>query len=245
MKPMWPRWFLTLTNLFSKIYHRGEVSGLDGIPAGPCLIVGNHNGGAGCNPEIWVFGSAYLSHPTSQHPTVALAHSGAFKIPGLSRYMKWLGAVPAEFKTAQQQLQSGKRVLVYPGGAWESCRPFRDRHKVDFKDRSGFVRLARECGVPIVPVVAIGAHSGWYVWKRGDEIAKFFGFDKRFHVDAFPIGIAIPFGPVIGTLIPFLQLPVKVKVRVLDPIRVDERTDAEIARQVVAKMQEAMDREVV
>ena len=50
-------------------------------------------------------------------------------------------------------------MLVYPGGDYEVHRPTWDGHRVDFDGRKGFIRLALEHDVPIVPVVSIGGQE--------------------------------------------------------------------------------------
>ena len=46
-----------LTRPIVKNYFRSEVRGLDNIPAGPCLVVGNHSGGLP-TPDMSVFAVA-------------------------------------------------------------------------------------------------------------------------------------------------------------------------------------------
>ena len=59
----------------------------------------------------------------------------------------------------------GAILLVYPGGDREVFRTWRDRNRIDFGGRLGFVRLALRTGVPVVPagsgapVVKVGPHS--------------------------------------------------------------------------------------
>ena len=48
-------------------------------------------------------------------------------------------------------------LLAYPGGEKESFRPYKDRKKIDFYQRKGFIRLALRSDVPMVPIVSVGA----------------------------------------------------------------------------------------
>ena len=52
----------------------------------------------------------------------------------------------------------GALVLVFPGGDYDSYRPTFE-NKIDFAGRTGYVRTAIESGVPIVPIVSIGAQE--------------------------------------------------------------------------------------
>ena len=66
---------------------------------------------------------------------------------------------PHRTRTRAGRCAPARRVLVYPGGDYEVHRPSWERHKVDFDGRKGFIRLALEEDVPIVPVV-VGRRAG-------------------------------------------------------------------------------------
>jgi 1-acyl-sn-glycerol-3-phosphate acyltransferase len=48
------------------------------------------------------------------------------------------------------------QTLIYQGNDHETYRATWHSADIDFAHRTGFIRLALELGVPIVPVVAIG-----------------------------------------------------------------------------------------
>ena len=226
---------------FSRNYFRAEVRGLSHIPEGPCLLVGNHNCIGVVNPEIWIFGAHYLSDK-KRRPLKALGHDIVTRIPVASALsVKYLGYIPNNSQAAVQSLKEGNNVLVYPGGGWESCRPSSERDRIDFKNRSGFVKVARAAGVPIVPVVSSGAHDGVYIWRRGHRIAKWLGLHRLFRIDAFPIGLSFPFLIHVGPLFPFFPLPRKVKMEILPPVFIEkDLNDVEIAQKIVSMMQETL-----
>lgn len=212
--------FQKLVLNFTNKYFSAEVSGMENIPEGPCLLVGNHNGIGVVNPEIWIFGSNYF---VKNDNLAVLGLDIVFKIPGLSQFAKsYLKYIPNNFHSAKMALSSGKQVLVYPGGGWESCRPSKDRDLIDFKNRLGYIKLAREAGVPIVPIVSAGAHDGVYVWKRGGRIARALRLPQLFRIDTFPLGFSFPFIFLLGPLTPFIPLPRKVILEVLPPVHVDQ-----------------------
>ena len=86
-------------------------------------------------------------------------------------------------------------VLVYPGGDWETHRPSWESDKVDFAGRKGFIRLALDAGVPIVPVVSIGGQETALFLSRGAGLAKALRLDKLFRLKVLPISIAAALGP--------------------------------------------------
>ena len=74
-------------------------------------------------------------------------------------------------ENAKRALDSGAAVLVYPGGDYEVHRPSWERNRVDFGGRKGFIRLAIEQDVPIVPVVAVGGQETALFLSRGEHLA--------------------------------------------------------------------------
>ena len=151
-------------------YFDAEVRGLEHVPAtGPVLLVGNHSGGV-LTPDTSVLFAAWYRTQGLERPLIGLAFDAAFGVPGFRALMRRIGEVPANRENARRALEAGLTVLVYPGGEHEVFRPWRDRNRIDFNDRKGFVRLAIRLGVPVVPVVGHGGHSSTIILTRGDWI---------------------------------------------------------------------------
>lgn len=211
-------------------YFDAQVRGLERIPDAPALLVGNHNAGM-ASPDLFIFYDAYARHRGVDDLPVGLAHEKVFLFPVVRQLLRAAGAISAHPEGAHRALESGRKVMVYPGGDWEALRPSSDRDIVDFGGRTGFVRLAMEAGVPIVPIVAAGAHDGWYVVTRGDQIADVLGLDKLLRLETFPIAFALPTGIVAGPINLHIPLPHPIIVEVCDPISVDgDPTDEEAVR---------------
>src|SRR6476659_3768780 len=138
--------------LLCSLYFRGEVRGLGNVPEdGPVLLVGNHSGG-NLTPDTTVFTLAFSTYFGVERAFYQLAHNLVLSYPGLG-FLRKYGTVAASPGNAKRALEAGAAVLVYPGGDREGHRPSWERHRVDFGGRKGFIRLALEQGVPIVPVV--------------------------------------------------------------------------------------------
>ena len=168
--PQYIRTTLPTLRLFSDVYHRAEVRGLDNIPAeGPVLLVGNHSGGTLIS-DTFVFAQAFYDHFGPLRRFHQLAHDLVFQLPGVRASLSRFGTVPASPENRARALERDAALLVYPGGDHETYRPTWESAEIDFAGRTGFVRLAIEHGVPIVPVVAIG----------GQETALFLGQGRRF-----------------------------------------------------------------
>jgi 1-acyl-sn-glycerol-3-phosphate acyltransferase len=140
--------------------------------------------------------------------------------------------MPASPENARQALERGEDVLVYPGGDVETWRPWSKRNEVDFDNRTGFLRLAAEMSVPIVPVVSIGAHETFAVLTDGKGIAKRLGMDKRFRIKVFPLTLGLPFGINRGPMIPHFPFPSKIVIEVLPPLEITKKdvSDANVKK---------------
>jgi 1-acyl-sn-glycerol-3-phosphate acyltransferase len=224
-------------------YFRSEVRGIENVPAsGPALLVGNHSGGT-MIVDTFLFTFAFYEHFGSDRRFHQLAHDIAARIPGLRRF----GTVVASHENAQRAFGVGAPVLVYPGGDVETFRPSWHSDRVEFDGRKGFVRLALEEGVPIVPVVSIGGQETALFLTRGQHLARALRLDRFARLKVLPISIGPPFGVNVLDLPGRLPLPAKITIEVLPPIDLQERfgpspdVDA-VYEHVTAVMQSALDR---
>jgi 1-acyl-sn-glycerol-3-phosphate acyltransferase len=203
-------------------WFRPDVRGLDRIPTqGPVLLVGNHSGG-NVAPDTLVFTMAFCRRFGADRPFFQLAHHLVTSAPWLS-FLRKFGTVEASNEHARAALDSGAAVLVYPGGDWETHRPSWHRNRVEFHHREGFVRLALEAGVPIVPVVSIGGQETALFLTRGERAAHALHLDTRFRLKVLPVSLALPWGLDVGDMFGHIPLPAKITIEVLEPIDLDER----------------------
>jgi 1-acyl-sn-glycerol-3-phosphate acyltransferase len=208
---------LPLMWLLSSVWFRAEVRGLGNIPDdGPVLLVGNHSGG-NMTPDTIVFTLAFNAYFGVERAFYQLAHNLVLSMPGLAMLRKF-GTVAASRSNAQTALRSGAVLLVYPGGDYEVHRPTRERNRVDFGGRTGFLRTAIEENVPIVPVVSIGGQETALFLSRGEGLARFFALDRMFRLKVLPISLAIPWGLNVGDMLGHLPLPAKITIETLPAI---------------------------
>src|SRR6478672_4806355 len=185
--------------LLASIYFRAEVRGLGNIPEeGPVLLVGNHSGG-NLTPDTGVFTLAFSTYFGVERAFYQLAHNLVLSMPGLS-FLRKYGTVAASHENARKALKAGAAVLVYPGGDYEVHRPSWEGDRVDFGGRKGFLRLALEQNVPIVPVVSIGGQETALFLTRGERLARLLALDKLFRLKVLPISIAPPWGLNVGDM---------------------------------------------
>jgi 1-acyl-sn-glycerol-3-phosphate acyltransferase len=230
--------------LFSTVYFRAEVRGFDRVPDGPVLFVGNHSGG-NMTPDSMVFMLAFNTYFGVERPVYALAHSLVTAWPVIGKLAKKWGIITARPEAAKTVLEKDASVLVYPGGDVDTHRPWTARHEIRFDGRKGFLRIAKEVGVPIVPVVSVGGQDTYLPLTDGRRIAKALQLDKRARLKVMPISLALPWGLNVGDFLGHVPLPAKIRMEVLEPIDVVERfgdeADSDVAYDyVLSRMQESL-----
>ncbi len=231
--------------LLATIWHRAEVRGLDLIPeSGPVLLVGNHSGG-NASPDTLIFTLAFSARFGVERRFHQLAHNLVVGYPVLGAMLRRFGTVAASPENARRALRGGAAVLVYPGGDWEVCRPSWQSARIDFGGRRGFLRLALEEGVPIVPVVSIGGQETALFLSRGEGLARLLRLDRAFRLKTLPISLALPWGLNVGDLLSHLPLPAKITIQCLPAIDLEERFGPapdvdEVYEGLVAEMQAAL-----
>lgn len=229
----------------SSLWYRGEVRGLGNVPdSGPVLLVGNHSGG-NMIPDTMVFTVAFSTYFGVERSFYQLAHNLVLSMPGLG-WLRKFGTVAASHENARKALRSEAALLVYPGGDYEVHRPIWERNQVDFNGRQGFLRLAVEEDVPIVPIVAIGGQETALFLSRGERLARLLALDRIFRLKVLPISLALPWGLNVGDMLGHIPLPAKITIETLPPIYVREQFGPDpdldaVYDHLVAVMQDALD----
>nr|WP_313676178.1 1-acyl-sn-glycerol-3-phosphate acyltransferase [Mycolicibacterium sp.] len=229
-----------------KVYHRSAVLGLERIPAGRCLLVGNHSGGL-LTPDFAIFAVDYYERFGFDKPLYVLGHDSMFHGPAAD-VLPHLGVIQASPDNAAAALATESAVMVYPGGDMEVYRPTVEENVIDFAGHTGYVQTAVDAGAPIVPVVSIGGQETQMYLSRGRWLARALRVDRWerrvLRTDILPVTFGFPFG--LSVLIPVnVPLPSKIVTQVLDPIDVvgqwgphpdPEKVDGRIRREMQAEL---------
>ncbi len=203
--------------MLASVWFRGEVRGLGNIPdEGPVLLVGNHSGG-NLTPDTGIFTLAFSTFFGVERRFYQLAHNLVLAMPALG-WLRKFGTVAASSDNARKALDSGAVLLVYPGGDYEVHRPTWERNKVDFAGRKGFIQLALDRDVPIVPVVSIGGQETALFLTRGQGLARLLLTDRWARLKVLPVSIALPWGLNFGDMLGHIPLPAKITIETLPAI---------------------------
>jgi 1-acyl-sn-glycerol-3-phosphate acyltransferase len=166
-------------------------------------------------------------------------------LPAL-RWLRRFGTVAASPDNAARALESGAAVLVYPGGDREVHRPTLQRNRIDFDQRHGFIRLALDRDVPIVPVVSIGGQETALFLTRGERLARLLALDRVARLKVLPVSLALPWGLNVGDMLGHLPLPAKITLEALPAIDLraqfgSDPDPGEIYDHVTRLMQDTLD----
>jgi 1-acyl-sn-glycerol-3-phosphate acyltransferase len=213
---------LSLTWLLATIWFRGEVRNLERIPErGPVLLVGNHSGG-NITPDTVVFTLAFNTYFGVERPFYQLAHNLVLTSP-VGPFLRKFGTVAASHENAGKALDCDAAVLVYPGGDWEVNRPTWEANKIDFAGRKGFIKLALDAGVPIVPIVSVGGQETAIFLTHGERLARTLRLDRLLRLKTLPVNLSLPWILNVGDFLGHLPLPAKITVQVMEPVDLRER----------------------
>ncbi|CEG22678.1 1-acyl-sn-glycerol-3-phosphate acyltransferase [Planococcus massiliensis] len=129
-----------------------EIGGLENLPEGPVLFISNHEG----NFDIPVLLSSIPK------PFGFISKKEVKKLPIIPHYMEEMNCVfldrtdrRSSFKSIEdsiEKLKNGHSILIFPEGTRSKGEGIGD-----FK--SGFMRIAKDAGVPIVPIAIHGTSA--------------------------------------------------------------------------------------
>lgn len=144
-----------------------EVEGIERVPAGRALLVGNHAFG-------WDAMFAVSAIREKHHRTVwVLGEHAWWKVPFLRKAAAATGTVDGTPENVDKLLSRDELVLVLPGGLREAVKPRELRYRLLWGHRYGFVRAAIRNQAPMVPFAALGSDE-WFdfvgdAYRRGER----------------------------------------------------------------------------
>jgi 1-acyl-sn-glycerol-3-phosphate acyltransferase len=237
-----------LWNPLMDYWFRMEIEGFDKLPEPPVLLIGIHSG-APFVWDAWTVGIQWWRHFGDERIMHGTAHDALMAAPGIGDYFRKMGVLPAAPDSIAGALAAGRDVALWPGGEIDSLRPWVKRDEAVLAGRTGFIRMAIQAGVPIVPIATVGGPDSMPVVASGKRIARALQLDKVARLKMFPIALQLPWG-LSPAMLPEIPLPTKIRTAFQDPIRFevdpDRASDDDYVnrkyREVRGSLQRGMDR---
>jgi len=200
-------------------WFRMDVEGWERLPEPPALLVGIHSG-APFVWDAWTVGIHWWRHFGEERVLHGTAHDALMAAPVIGSYFRKMGVLPAAQDSMSAALAAGHDVAVWPGGEVDSLRPWVKRDEAILAGRKGFIRLAINAGVPIVPIATVGGPDSMPVLATGRRIARALQLDKVARLKMFPFALQAPWG-LSPAILPEIPLPTKIRTAFQEPIEVD------------------------
>jgi 1-acyl-sn-glycerol-3-phosphate acyltransferase len=177
------------------------------VPAGGVLLIANHSGQFGYDGAMLAMAMLLDAEPPRLARGMAEHLFARTPFAGIS--LARIGSMSGTPENCISMLEAGECVMVFPEGARGANKPFRKRYQLQ-RFGTGFMRLALETGVPIVPVGIVGAE------EQQPGFANLESLGHRFGLPSFPITISQPWFGLLGSA---FALPVKYRMYFGEPLR--------------------------
>ena len=193
--------------LIYRRWFRVETRGIERVPDGRVLLIGNHAG----NTFAWdgaMLATALLLEHEPPRIVRAMVEYYLPTIPFFNVLLHRTGSIVGTPENCIRLLENEEAVMVFPEGARGFVKTYRERYQLQ-RFGLGFMRLALETDTPIVPVGIVGAE------EQSPGLLKVPWLGKLFGAPTFPITITFPFLGAAG----FVPLPVKFRIHFGEPMR--------------------------
>jgi 1-acyl-sn-glycerol-3-phosphate acyltransferase len=238
MLPLPTRLYLEYTR-FLRRYHRFSAEGAERLlDPGAKLVVAYH--GRGLPMDLGIL-SLFIFEQRGYLPR-SITHEAMYKLGFARAFFNLWGGLPGDGPEVAEAVARGETVFLAPGGTREALRTFRDRYKVDWGKRRGYLKLALKYGMPIVPVASsgvddrfIGLNDG-HAWGRKLKMPGGAPFWIGLGIGVFPLALPLPskIHTIVGEPI---DLQTVLGVPPTEPEHFEE-----LHRLVTGKVQELLDR---
>ena len=193
----------------SFLYHywfRVSVEGIDRVPQGRALLIGNHAGQVALDAAM--IGAACFFEAEPPRVIRGMGEYWLPTVPWVNELMVRTGSVVGTRKNAIDLLRNEEAVIAFPEGVKGMNKLFWERYQLqDFGH--GFMRLALETDTPIVPIAVVGSEEQAIAIANVRPLARLLG------MPAFPVTLTWPWLGLLGAL----PLPVKYRIFFGEPMR--------------------------
>jgi 1-acyl-sn-glycerol-3-phosphate acyltransferase len=209
--------------LLYRYWFRVETRDIGRVPAGGVLLIANHSGQFGYDGMM--LGMAMLLAAEPPRLARGMAEHLFARTPFAGTLLSRMGSLLGTPENCISMLEAGECVMVFPEGARGANKPFRERYRLQ-RFGSGFLRLALEAAVPIVPVGIVGAE------EQQPGFANLESLGRRLDLPSLPITISQPWFGLPGAA---FALPVKYRIHFGAPLHFEGDAwdrDAVIAQKI-------------
>jgi 1-acyl-sn-glycerol-3-phosphate acyltransferase len=187
-------------------WFRVETHGIERVPEGGVLLIANHSGQFAYDGAM--LGMALLLEAEPPRLVRGMAEHLFARTPFAGIALSRLGSMVGTPENCSSMLEAGECVVAFPEGARGASKPFRKRYQLE-RFGTGFMRLALETGVPVVPVGIVGAEEQQPGFANLEDVGR------RIGLPSLPLTISQPwFGP-LGVA---FALPVKYRIWFGEPL---------------------------
>jgi 1-acyl-sn-glycerol-3-phosphate acyltransferase len=210
---------LLVLGLFYRYYFRARTYGIERLPAGRMLVIGNHAGQIAIDAAM--IGVATVLDADPPRPLRGMGEYWLPTLPFFNVFMARVGGVVGTPKNCIDILEHGEAVIAFPEGVRGMNKPFSQRYQLQ-EFGYGFMRLALQTNTPIVPVAVVGSE------EQVPSLANLMPLARLLGMPAFPL---------VTTLFPY---PVRYHIYFGEPMefRGNSNDEDEVIGKKVAQVKE-------
>ena len=206
--------FILPAAVLYRYYFRCRTTGLENLPAGRALIIGNHAGQMAFD-GLMITTACILE----ANPPRLLRGMGEYwlgTLPYMSVLLDRTGSAVGTRQTCIDMLRHGECVMAFPEGVRGMNKIYADAYKLQ-EFGLGFMRLALETDTPIIPVSIVGSE------EQNPGIADLKGVGRWLGMPSFPVTLTFPLLGPFG----MLPLPVRYHIEFGKPMRFEGHAEDE------------------
>jgi 1-acyl-sn-glycerol-3-phosphate acyltransferase len=171
---------------FYRHYFRVEVHGIERVPQGRGLLIGNHSSQLAYDGMM--VATAMMLEANPPRAVKAMIDKVFQRVPFANIWMTRAGQLPGLPDNCERLLSDDELLMVFPEGARGSGKLVWDRYKLlDFG--TGFLRLAMKTRAPITPFAFVGGEEACPGLFNIAPLARVFGLP---YFTITPTGLPLP-----------------------------------------------------